>query len=198
MMESPQWKTLGKSSGAKQQDYHDLHLQIDVTPLVDMFKVLKTVFTREVRVGPSTPLHPAQNKVGRAVKMTEPDLHLLPYIDMHLLLKNRLKGGILTQSRRYAKERPVQATKRPNNVLPISGQKQSLHGWAMHKPLLMNTFKWREKIPSAGVVVGEKNEREKAGYCRFKWGTRKSFIIHTTHTRLRRTKIAWRRNGTKL
>ena len=31
----------------------------------------------------------------------------------------------------------------------------------MHKPLLMNTFKLREKIPSAGVVIGKKKRKEK-------------------------------------
>lgn len=58
-------------------------------------------------------------------------------------------------------KQPVQATKRPNNVLPLSGQKQSLYGWAMHKPLLMKTLKWREKIPSAGVVIGEKMKEKR-------------------------------------
>ena len=75
----------------------------------------------------------------------------------------------------------------------------NLYDWAMCKPL---PIKKKIIIIMEGIdpryrrdICQKRKESEKAGYWKLNWGTRKCFMIRTTHTRSRQRKIAWRRSG---
>ncbi|GFY77593.1 uncharacterized protein TNIN_9661 [Trichonephila inaurata madagascariensis] len=84
-------------------DYHDLYVTVDVLLLSDIFENFRTLCQNYYKIDPCHTYTPPGLAWQGCLKMTKVRLELLTYIDMHLFIEKRIRGGVAMISHRYAK-----------------------------------------------------------------------------------------------
>ena len=103
--------------------------------------------------------------------MTNVELDLATYIDQHLFIKERIRGGLAMISHRYAWTNVpgmenYNVSKRNSYIMYLDAN--NWYGWVMSQPLLKSNFKWltdEEMEELEVMMVPENNSRGYISEC---------------------------------
>ena len=84
-------------------DYHDLYLKTDVLLLADIFEKFIKACLNYYRLDPCHYFSSPGLAWDAMLKMTKIELVLISYIDMHLFIEKRMRGGISYIAKRHSK-----------------------------------------------------------------------------------------------
>ena len=130
------------------EDYHNLHNQVDVLLLSDVFENFTNICCKHYNLDPAHYFTAPGLAWDAALIVTEVKLELLSDPDMLLMIERGIRGGVSTISNRYGKSNnrymgdKYDASKPTKYITYLDAN--NLYGWAMSKPLPTHGFKWME------------------------------------------------------
>ena len=130
-------------------DYHDLYVQSDTLLLADIFEKFRNICMEVYELDPAHFLSAPGLAWQACLKKTEVELELITDVDMLLMIEKGIRGGICHAIHWYAKAH--------NNYMKDYNKDEeesfleyldanNLYGWAMSKPLPVDSFKWIEDL----------------------------------------------------
>ena len=140
--------TLKKFEMKNLEDYHNLYNQVDVLLLVDVFENFRNICIKNYKLDPAHYYTAPGLAWDAALKITKVELELLSDIDMLLMVKKGIRGGVSMISNRYGKAnnkcmgKSFIDTMLSTYIVYLDAN--NLYGWAMSKPLPTHGFKWME------------------------------------------------------
>ena len=132
-------------------EYHDLYLRTDVILLANVFEAFRKVCLDDYGLDPAN-FYMAPGLAWKAcLKKTRIRLELLLDLDMLLMFKRGIRGGITQSIHRWAKaNNPYMGSEyrpcEPTRYLQYLDD-NNLYGWAMSQPLPTGGFKWVDVKP---------------------------------------------------
>ena len=139
------------------RDYHNLYLKTDVLLLGDVFENFRKVCKKNYGLDPAWYFTSPGLAWDAMLKITEVELELLSDPNMYLMVKNSIRGGISTITKRYAKaNNPYMKNYNPEKEIKYITyfDANNLYGWAMSEPLPVKNFEWmNEKELKIGKIT---------------------------------------------
>ena len=127
------------------RDYHDLYLKTDVLLLADVMQNYRDVCIKNYGLDPLWYYTAPGLAWDAALKISKAKLELLTDPNMYLMVEARIRGGISTITKRYAKANNKYMNKydceKESFFIPYLDA-NNLYGWAMSQPLSVDGFKW--------------------------------------------------------
>jgi len=127
------------------RDYLQLYNKSDVLILADVFQNLRDVCMKEYQLDPAWYYTAPGLAWDAALKYTKVRLELLSDIDMLLMVKLGIRGGICIARNRYAKANnkymKTYDPSEPSKFITYLDA-DNLYGWVMSQPLPTHGFKW--------------------------------------------------------
>ena len=128
------------------EDYHNLYNRVDVLILTDVFENFRDICIKNHNLDPAHYYTAPGLAWDAALKVTKVELELLSDMDMLLMVKKGIRGGVSMISNRYGKANNKYMGDRFDDSKPSKYisylDANNLYSWAMSKPLLTHGFKW--------------------------------------------------------
>ena len=128
------------------EDYHNLYNRVAVLLLADVFENFRDICIKNYNLDPAHYYTAPGLAWDSALKVTKVELELLSDMDMLLMVKKGIRGGVSTISNRYGKANNKHIGKSFKDMEPSKYiaylDANNLYGWAMSKPLPTHVFKW--------------------------------------------------------
>ena len=140
-------------------DCHDLYLKSDVLILADVFENFRKTGKEYYNLNPAHYFNCPGFAWDAMLKMTDINLELITDIDMYLMVKIGLRGGVSYIANRYSKPNNKYLSdyyKNKDSSYLMYLDANDLYGWAMSQPLLTGRFKWLEKDKWDDIFKNEK------------------------------------------
>ena len=136
-------------------DYHDLYLTTDVFIFEDIFEVIRDTCVSNYGLDPAHSFTSPGLAWQAALKMSDVQLDLFTDIEMHLLIKRGIHGGVAIITHFYAKANNqyldnYDPSKEKEFIIYLDAN--NLYGWAMSQPLPMGNFIWMDSTEDYCVV----------------------------------------------
>ena len=117
--------------------------------LADVFENFRNKCIEIYKLDPAHFLSAPGLALQARLKKTKAELELLTDIDMLLMVKKGIRGGICQALHRYTKANNKCMKNYDKNIISsylmyLDGN--NLYGWAMSQKLPVNSFKWVEKL----------------------------------------------------
>ena len=126
-------------------EYHDLYVQVDTLQLSDIVENFRKMCTRIYQLDPAYFISTPSLAWQACLKKTNVKLELLTDVEMLLMIKNGIPGGICQSIHRHATANN-KYMKNPNENVESSYLQNfdanNLYGWAMSKKLSIGEFEW--------------------------------------------------------
>ena len=136
------WKVFGCKT---MRDYHNIYLLTDVMILTDVFETFRCMARETYKLEPLHYYTLPGFSWDAALKYTGVQIELVKDLDMHIMIKKGMRGGISSINHRYAKaNHPAVPDYDPNSphVYLMYLDANGLYAWAMEQMLPLNGFKW--------------------------------------------------------
>ena len=130
-------------------NYHDLYVQSNTLLLADVFESFRNKCIEIYELDPTHFLSAPGLSWQAALKKTGVILELLPDIDMLLMVKKGMRGGMYHAIHRYAKANNKYMKNYDKNIISsylMYLNATNLYGWAISQKLPVNGFKWIKKL----------------------------------------------------
>lgn len=136
------WEAFGC---ATLRDFHDVYLLSDILLLADVFEKFRNIAHETYKLEPLHYYSLPGFAWDAALKHTGVQIELIKDIDMFLMVKKAMRGGICVITHRKAEANhpgvPNYDPEKPESYLMYLDA-NSLYAWAMTQPLPINGFKW--------------------------------------------------------
>ena len=128
------------------EEYHNLYNRVDVLLLADVFENFRDICIKNYKLDPAHYYTVPGLAWDAALKVTKVELELLSDIDMLLMVKKGIRGGVSMISNRYGQANNKYMgkgfIKRELSKYITYLDANNPYGWAMSKPLPTHGFKW--------------------------------------------------------
>ena len=125
-------------------EYHALYVQADTLQLAGIFENFKKTCNKKYQFGPAHFVSAPALAWQACLKKTEVKLELLTDIDMLLMFKQGIRGGVSQAIHKYAKANNKYMKSYNKDILSsylMYLDANNLYGWAMCKKLPVGKFK---------------------------------------------------------
>ena len=139
-------------------EYHDVYLQVDVVLLADVMDKFRQTCMGHYKLDPSHFYTLPNFSWTVMLKMTNVNIELMRYIDMHDMIRNNIRGGLCTiGSVRYVKANNPHMKELYNpdeeTSFILATDANNLYGKAMTGPLPYGNFEWVNPVHIANDFV---------------------------------------------